>query len=241
MPKVRLTTPFDAISGSVFGQSGNSGLTVFDTANSAGVARRWVSPSNPQSTLQMAIRGYQIASARAYALITPAQAYDWNVAAAQVNRTNVLNLDYTLSGIALFCMINNYRQIHGQAIISAVPTIAAPPIPTAVTQVELTGVSTNMEIIASVPGAETGGMAMVRVSAPLPSDVYQGSAGDCRIQGTIASTIVVHSSEVCTWTLLTEASKYDVGDYVSVIVTPLSAAYFPGTPYLVPSVIVTEP
>lgn len=240
MPLYRLAQPFDGFSGTVSGQSGDSKLVLFSTPKAAGVARRWVSPANPQSTNQMLIRGYQTAAAVAYSAISQAQAALWIAAADQINRTNVLGLDYTLSGINLYVMINVYRQIDVEAIIDDVPTILQPPIPTVVTSVTLT-TATELGVVAQVPGLETSGQALCRVSVPLPSDVYNASANDVRMIGPLLDVIEDNGAGTITWALDIASGDYAVGDPVGVMITPLSEFYFPGTPFLESNIAVVAP
>jgi len=163
MAIIRLAPPFDAFHGTVSGTGGSSKLTIFSTPKAAGVSRRWVVPSNPQSTLQMLMRSYQIAGSAAYSALSPAQAAIWVAAAEQLSYENILHLQYGISGINLFTMINYYRQIAGETLYSDCPAISAPPIPTAVTSVTLT-TSILLTIVGQVPGMETGGKTMVRVT-----------------------------------------------------------------------------
>jgi len=236
MPIFRLTQPFDAFHGTVTGQSGDSKLVLYSTAKSAGVARQWVVPANPQSTNQMIFRGYQIAATAAYSGLTAAQAALWTEQAELLNYTNILNLDYSLSGVNLFVMINFYRQLRGIAILEDVPTIDKPPIPISVTSVTRTS-ATVLTVVASTVGLLNADFAMLRVSPPLSSAVRQARSNDVRIIGATLATSVVHPvSEVCTWTRTVPTGTYTVGDHVGVEITPLSADHFPGDKLLEPNI-----
>ena len=239
MAIIRLAPPFDAYHGTVSGVAGSSKLTIFSTAKAAGVSRQWVVPANPQSTAQMLMRSYQIAGAAAYSALTPAQAAEWVDAAEQLNYENILHLSYTLSGINLFVMINAYRQIRGDAIIDACPTITMPPIPTEVTAVTLS-TPTTLEIISKVPGLETDGWVLIRLTKPLSSAVRQARPNELRIVDDGDKAIIKHSVGTVTHTLTVTSGDYAVADRVGVELRSLSTAFFPGPKYLEPNTVILD-
>ena len=232
MAIIRLTQPFDAYHGTVSGQTENNKVVLYSSRRAACVARAWVLPDNPGSTLQEAVRDYLTLSAAAYKGLTAEQAQEWTDAANAIMRSNILGLDYYLTGIGLFCMINAYRQIHNQAILDDCPAILMPPTPITVVSVTATS-ATLLTIVVTVTGLETGGMALCRVSLPLPGEARQARPNDCRmIDATIDNNIEVHVTGTVTFALTIPTSLIVATDRVGVQITPLSAAYFPGLPLL---------
>ncbi len=241
MAILRLTQPFDAYHGTVKGQTDNNKLVLYSSRRAACVARAWVSPDNPMSTLQLAVRDYLALAAAAYRDLTEAQAAAWTAAANAIMRENILGLDYYLTGIGLFCMINTYGQIHDQAIVDDVPTILMPPVPISLTSVTATS-TVLLTIVADVTGLETDGMCLVRVSLPLPGEARQARPNDCRmIDVTIDSNIAVHAAGTLTIALTITTSLIVATDRIGVMITPLSADYFPGPPLLVGNAVVAAP
>jgi len=238
MAIIRLTQPFDAYHGTVSGQTPNNKVVLYSSRRAACVARAWVLPNNPKSTLQTAIRVYLALAAAAYRDLTEAQATAWTVAANAIMRENILGLDYYLTGIGLFCMINTYRQVHAQAIVDDVPTILLPPVPIAVVSVTATS-TVLLTIVATVTGLETGGMAVCRVSLPLPGEARQARPNDCRLLDvTIDNNIEIHTAGTVTFALAISTSLIVATDRVGVQITPLSADYYPGLPLLAANVVV---
>ena len=241
MAILRLTQPFDAYHGTVSGQTANNRLVLYSSRRAACVARAWVLPDNPMSTLQEAVRDYLALAAAAYKGLTEAQAEAWTAAANAIMRQNILGLDYYLTGIGLFCMINTYGQIHAQAIVEDVPTILLPPVPIGLTSVVAT-TTVLLTIVADVTGLETGGLALCRVSLPLPGEARQARPNDCRmIDVTIDNNIEVHAAGTVTFALTIPTSLIVATDRIGVQITPLSADYFPGKPLLVGNVVVAAP
>ena len=239
MAIIRLAQPFDAFHGTVSGQSGDSKLVLFSTAKAAGVSRQWVSPANPQTTPQNTIRGYQTASTNAYSALTPAQAAAWTAAAAEINRTNILNLGYTLSGINLFVSLNSYRQINGVALVSDVPPIVIPPIPAGVDSADLS-VATTLDIIIDLPGSSAGYLCVLRISPPLPSAVRQARRNDVRLADDFTQSIVVQSGNKGTFALTIPSGFIEENDYIGIEARQLSSSYVPGPVLLTGSFQVTS-
>ena len=231
MAIVRFAQPFDAVHGTIAGVAGDTKVTIYTTRKSSGVARQWVDPANPQSTNQMVIRGYQTAAATAYSALTKAQAALWIAAAEQVHRENILNLTYELSGINLFTMINSYRQIDGQSILSDVPPIEQPTIPVSATNASKPN-PTTLAFLGNIPGAPAGQLLLARVSAPLPSAVRKARKNDVSIIGSWPEAIVGHTAGAATFLLTVASGDYVAGDRIGVELTPLSQDYFPGTKFL---------
>jgi len=234
MAVIRLAQPFDAFHGTVAGLSGDSKLTVFSTPKSSGLSRQWVVPANPQSTNQMLLRSYQIAAAAAYSDLTQAQAALWIAAAEQIHRENIIHLTYELSGINLFCMINSYRQIDGQAIVDDLPPIEKPAVATDVHTVSKSN-PTLLAFIAVLPGAKVNEMAMCRVSPVLPSPNRKARKNDVRLIGSLPQNIVTHSSGEATFLLTVPQGMYVEADPIGIEITTLSASYYPGDKFLVPN------
>ena len=241
MAIIRLTQPFDAYHGTVSGQTANNKMVLFSSRRAANVARSWVLPDNPNSTLQAAIRSYLSLGATAYKGLSQVNADAWTAAANLLSRENILGLQYYHTGIGLFQMVNMYRQMGAEAIVEAVADIVPPPLPLAVDSIVATS-TTALDIVADVTGIEAGGMALCRVTSPLPGAARRARSNDCRmLDATIADNIVVMGTDTCDFTLTMPTSHIVADDLIGVEITPLSAEYFPGPRLLVANQVVTAP
>lgn len=233
--------PYDKIHGKIMGESGVNGQVVYSTRTAGNVYRNYVIPANPQSTLQVVVRAALAAAAAAWKDITEAQAYDWNVKAATIYRTNILGVQYSLTGIGLYCEINTYRQLNAQAIVDVLPTIVAPVKPVGITSVTQTS-ATVLTIIANFTGNDDGYFGICRVSAPLPGEARQARVGDCRLRdATIANNIIAVATNSVTFPLTVPSGYYTALDRIGIYLMPTSDEYFAGEATLISNYEIAAP
>lgn len=116
--------------------------TVFSKNRSGAYARTKVSPINPQTVRQSAVRSQLTALAQAFRSLTAAQIAAWNSAVSNFTGTNVFGDTVKPSGINLYCRLNmNLNQIGGTLI-------ANPPLPTEVPPVESLTLTANGTVAA---------------------------------------------------------------------------------------------
>jgi len=241
MPKIRLAQPFDNFHGTVSGQTVNNRMILSSSRREANTGRSWKAPNNPRSFRQIEVRKYMTLASAAYRDLDKAVADDWVDAANSHARTNILGLEYYLTGIALFLMINLYRQIDAKTITNAVPDIITPPVPLEVSSVKINS-STSLTIEADVTGLETEGLGYVRFSPPLPGQARRARSRDCRLLDPVLSkNIYHHSAGFLQITLNMPANYFVVGSRLGVELRSLSEFYWPGPALLVPNMQATAP
>lgn len=230
MPKCTLVVPFDKFHGRILDALGGSGQVVFSSAKSANVSRQYVIPSNPQTSLQVTVRNILSQSAAAFKGLTAQNAELWNGDASGITRTNILNLDYTLSGISYYCMINSYRLLAGVAQ-SETPPVGTPPIaPSGINSLVYTSGAETLDIEVDCSGMTDGDQVMVRMSAPnipanrktTPGILSYPDTDTSACFGTVAAGVA---------TVQVDASHlgYSDGDAARLGVLPLSEGFIPGT------------
>lgn len=233
MAIVTLQSPYDRFHGKVQGTAGSGGQVVFSTAKAGNVARNYVIPANPQSTRQTEIRGFQTVAAVGYKALTKAEADQWNAAAAQVNRTNILGLTYELSGIALYCQVNVYRQINALSILDVVPSIAPGIKPVALTSVTAAA-GPSLDFVVDATGNPDSSIILVRVSNALPGEARNARENDCRlIDNVLEANYLPISSGSATGNIDADLFSLIQNDRVGVFLTPVTLGFIPGPTLLV--------
>ena len=241
VPKIRLAQPFDDFHGTVSGQTVNNRLVLSSSRREANTARAWQAPHNPLSFRQIEMRKFMTLSAAAYRDLDIADANDWTDAANAHARTNILGLDYYLTGMALFSMLNMYRQIAGQAITSTLPDFFTPPLPIAVTSA-IRFASTVFKAIVNVEGLQVGAHVFIRVSPPLPGAACRARSKTCRMLDIdLSNNIMQFSSNPITMSMSMPVDYIKLGDHVGIEVRSLSSLWWPGPALLVPNIEVTAP
>lgn len=92
--------------------------SVFSKNRGGAYVRTKVSPSNPQSTFQMSVRGIFAAISSAWSALTEAQRLSWNGFVASYGRTDVFGDIRNPSGKNLFQRLNQNLVLTGQPQIS---------------------------------------------------------------------------------------------------------------------------
>lgn len=99
---------------------------VFSKNRYGNYVRNKVTPVNPQSVAQMAIRNRLAGISSAWAALTAAQRAAWNSAVGSYAKTNIFGDLINPTGFQLHQVLNNNLLICGEAVITA------PPVPEAV-------------------------------------------------------------------------------------------------------------
>jgi hypothetical protein len=168
MPKHSLVLPYDQFHGGIKLPDRTTGLVLYGTARAGLVSRQLVVPSNPQSTQQIEARGFLSACSAAWKLLSAANAALWRALADQITQTNILGINYTLTGIACYCRVNVFRQLNGQAITATPPDFATIPIP-------ITGITScvfetgTMTLILTCTGMTNGQLIFARFTPSIAS------------------------------------------------------------------------
>lgn len=102
-------------------------LVFFPGKNGAVLSRTRVTPNNPQTAIQQAVRGSFGSASGVWATATLAQREGWNTLAGYYQRLDKDNKLYFLSGAQLCCLVNTLR-LMDSAATSAVPPAGPPPL-----------------------------------------------------------------------------------------------------------------
>ncbi len=102
--------------------------SVFSKNRSGAIIRVKVTPSNPQTTFQLAARSLLTSLSQAWRALNPGRIAAWNAAAAQFARTNVFGNSIAPTGKNLYVGLNTNLDLAGVA------PLTNPPAPAAVEQ-----------------------------------------------------------------------------------------------------------
>lgn len=224
--KIGLAYPVDSMKGGAVGRSG----LVYSVWRGMQVARRHVIPANPSSTSQDAIRAYVSASAKAFQGITAQQKVDWQTFAALYPKRES-GVDVIPPAISAFCMVNNWRQIDGEATAAAAPTAKPDFAVTGITSVEIDGAGTGI-IFTHSAAVTTSKFVAIKSTGALPSQHKVPFPTDFRMITKVENNtcivplaaspqeVVITSTEW--WASLAE------DDWAGISIMPLSPEYAPG-------------
>lgn len=150
-------------------QTGKLGLTVTFPSRNGLIRRAKVTPANPRTFSQLAVRSAFTASASAYDALTTAQQDAWSTAAANYQSRPTLGQSGPLTGFQLFQKLNAILRQMGQDPItepSLRPQFAA-NVPQNLTITNTGGLIALKLTCPTTPGTNT----VVRASAPQRSGV----------------------------------------------------------------------
>jgi hypothetical protein len=122
--------------------------TVFSRNTYGAYMRTKVTPANPQTSFQVAVRSNFTAGAQAWAGLTVAQRLAWNTQAVNFSRTNIFGDNIPLTGFNLYM-----RLFRNAGIVGGTPR-TTPPLPQEVTYLQSLS-------IAAAAGAGTLAMTFV--------------------------------------------------------------------------------
>lgn len=234
MALISLQMPFARFHGKARTPGTPGGQVVFQNGN-VGISRALVSPAQPQSAHQVAIRSLLSTAAAGFSALSAANAASWNAAAAEYNRTNVLGAQYNLSGIALYCLINQYRQMDGQALQATPPTVAHPASPSGIVSAVVSG---SDLVVTVTPGGGSGSL-YVQVTDPLSGAARLARPNEYRtISDDFADSFQALSASPQPVSLPMEQFTIAATDYIGVRVIQLNSDYYPSVEFVDRSVLV---
>lgn len=111
--------------------------TVFSRNRGGAYTRTKVTPNNPQTSYQTAVRQRLANLAASFKALTLSQINSWNTAVDNFISTNVFGNSYRKTGLQLFIGLNSIRQILGQT------NLTTPPLPQSVEEVTVTIATLN--------------------------------------------------------------------------------------------------
>jgi hypothetical protein len=144
--------------------SGKLGGQVFSKNRGGSYVRTKVTPTNPQTTAQMTVRGIFASISSAWSSLTEASRLSFNNLVGDYGTTDIFGDLHNPSGKALFQRLNQNLEISGQGQI----TVCVPP--SAVPFANLTGALCELadeKFKASTTGDTTGSKVVVWATPPL--------------------------------------------------------------------------
>jgi hypothetical protein len=244
MPKHTLAFPYDKFRGAVRDIVQATGMVLFDTPKAGNVSRRYVVPDNPQSTSQSLWRNYLAQAAQGYQALTKTQADAWNAAAALIVQSDVLGVDYELSGISLYVRVNAYRLANGQALTSTPPASAAPSgtVTPGATPLDFNDGTATLDVAVTTSGFPDGTLALLRIARSLGSQARNARTNEYRVQ-TVSpanSFLTVSSNSIAASIPSAQLnSPPSAAERVGLELAFLNADYVPGTVYRLSNLAMT--
>lgn len=147
--------------------SGKIGGHVASKNKSGAYFRTKVTPSNPQTIAQLAVRSAFSASSKAWSGLTDSQRASWASAAQNFKGSNIFGDSVAPSGFNLYKKINDNLANIGEAAISVAPQNIAPdPIETLAATANHT---THAVTLTFTPAIAAGAKMVVMATAPQPA------------------------------------------------------------------------
>jgi hypothetical protein len=166
-------------------QTGKLGLTVTWPGRNGLVRRILVTPANPRSDRQLAVRSLLAQQTRRFDALTDAQQDAWNVAADGYQSRPTLGQSGPLTGLQLFVRINCKLGLLGQDPVDAPPV--APQFPNLAPQsLVITNTAGVVAVKLTCP-TSAGENTVLRASPPQNSAVR--ACGNFRIIGTCPALV----------------------------------------------------
>lgn len=217
--------------------SGKNGALVNYSLSGNPIVRAFVTPANPQTTVQQTLRGYFTSGSQAFNDLTDSERAAWKTVADAIQRTNSLGQQYTISEKGLYVMVNQYRQMDGQAITDTAPSITQGGAPSSL--VSLKTDSGDLRI--TLGHSMTGGFWLIEVSDALPGLQRQARDNEIyMVSTTIADNIVAVDTSPQTITIGSADLKYavSVGQRKAVRITRITSGYIKGASLTVHDTVV---
>lgn len=229
--KATLQFPVESLAGAA---TPGSGL-VFTKWRGIFVARKYVTPNNPQSVNQVSIRSILTQCAQGFKQLSATQKEQWSSAATKfpiyVNGKTV-----TLPAGNFYMRINSFRLIDGQTLSavapSATPDFAASAIGTPTYN---SGTGALAFTITHNNSSISSDSWVVKITGNIDSDVKSLTDNDFRYAaGVNTASIVVCSASVQSVSISAPVfTNYVNAKWIGIEVVPLNSGYVPGTPYRV--------
>ena len=164
-------------------QTGKLGLTVTYPGRNGLIRRTKVTPANPRTSAQTAVRSDLASQASAYRQMTDAQILAWRAAAAKIKSTPTLGQSGPLTGLQLFTKINCALLAIGQPAVIApppAPVLIAPPVD----GLQVTNTAGTIAVKLHTTGAPEANT-MLLGAAPVSAGVFR--CPQCKLLGTLGA------------------------------------------------------
>jgi hypothetical protein len=244
MPIVSLRHPFDQFHGKTTLPGSNTGLVTFRSLRGTHVSRQFVVPTNPKSVQQQMIRGHFSAAASAYKALSISEAAAWIALGHLLSKTNMVDTNYTMSGIAAYQLVNVYRLLNGQAQTKTAPALSTMPVPvTGITSCVYTSGTSTLVTVANCTGMADGTLVLMRLSSSIARQSRRFRENELRL-GSLTETTCFGTVSTNAVTITTVLSQVTVTatQYIGLSLHPMSATYMPRlTPFFLAQQLVAAP
>jgi len=214
------------------GRDGHPGGRVYFRLNNLDVSRRWVKPANPQTSAQRQIRSILTQAAQAFQNISDSERQTWR-AYAQAHPRSYLGQEFTLQEMAAFVQINTIRLIDGQAISNTAPSIDPAFIATGISNLQYDSNNDVLSFTLAHTGEAGSGYWMIKITPALASPQRHARPSDYRLAaGVNASSIIEVDNSPQSVSISNPVFSWSNGDYVQLLILPLSTQYSIGTPFV---------
>lgn len=176
---------------------GKLGGHVFSKNRAGAYTRTKVTPVNPQSSAQVAVRNQFTNFTQNFRSLTASQILAWNSAVVNFVGTDIFGDSKTPSGINLYNKLNLNLANAGQSAITS------PPLPVGADAVEITGVtadvSSTLFTIASAAAAVPAGHTLIIEATGLVSPGKSYVKSEFRVIGTAAAAATFPITAYSDW------------------------------------------
>lgn len=163
---------------------GKLGGHVFSKTKSGAIMRTKVTPVNPQTSFQSAVRGRLGALSQGWGNLSEGQRATWITRAAETSKTNIFGDQYFPSGKNMYVGINSNLQNVGKAVVAVAPS---PQILPVIESVSLTyDLSDESPLLVNLSAIPTDCKIVVEATQPF-------SAGRYNFDGSYRQIAVVSS------------------------------------------------
>lgn len=230
MPKHTLQFPYNQFRGRILDTIAPTGLVLFDTPKAGNVSRRYVTPTNPNTTIQSAFRTYLAQAAQGYKALSVSEAAAWASAASAITKTDVLGVDYTLTGVGLYVRVNSMRLANGQSLVDVPPTDAPPSGTLTVSELAATGTPASIIATIMVSGISDDAIGFLRIARNLGSEARNARDNEMRAQATtVTQNFATVTGGLLVYSMTALATDPTAVERVGLSVQIMSANYIPGT------------
>lgn len=224
--KVGLQFPVQELSG----RDGLPGGLVYYMLQTLQCARRFVTPTNPDTSFQDAARSILTLCAQNFKNLTDAQRATFATYAA-ANPVQILGRDFTLQDMAQYISCDWWKYLNDASHLTTAPAAPADFTCSSINTVAYNSGTNDLSFNAVHNGTATVGYWAVFSSPTLASAQRNARRNDFRLaHTTIASAVIDVAATPQTITMDDSRFSWSNGDYMEILLIPISDDYGPGSP-----------
>lgn len=225
-------SPFERIHGTVNTGTMGAKIVALSSKYAGNYCRELVVPDDPRTDLQILMRSVIGTCAAAYNSMPRESAMQWVEAGEKIQKLNILDLPYSLTGMGLFTSITTYRILAGEDVIATVPTNLVPPIFNYYDlETDSGGPGSSLSVRAHSIDFPDNYRLFIRTTMPLSSPVRQARINELSmLSANSEDNFSEHQFDYWRVGLTPDANhQFPYGDvYIGVAMLPLTNEYLPG-------------